>query len=57
MAEDKYTRADQKRFTLRMDEELFEKVKASAKENKRSIGKEIEFVLDQYFENDQKESD
>ena len=34
-----------KRFTLRLDLELFEKIKKRAKENKRAIGKEIEYQL------------
>jgi len=35
----------EKRFTLRMDIKLFEKVKKLATENKRSVTKEIEFAL------------
>ena len=41
----------EKVFTLRMDEELFEKVKASA-EKKRSIAKEIEYHLEQSLAKD-----
>ena len=37
------------RFTLRIDKELFEKIKASAIINRRAIGREIEFRLDEYF--------
>lgn len=40
----------EKVFTLRMDEELFEKVKISADKNKRSIAKEIEYHLEQSLE-------
>ena len=40
---------EEKRFTLRMDKELFEKVKAMAEENRRSVAKEIEYQLDQYI--------
>ena len=36
----------EKVFTLRMDEELFEKVKNVADKNKRSIAKEIEYQLE-----------
>ena len=39
---------DDKRFTLRMDNTLFEKIAAAAKENNRSIGREIEYILKQY---------
>ena len=35
-----------KRFTLRLDQELFEQVKKQAFTNKRAIGKEIEFQLE-----------
>ena len=42
----------EKVFTLRMDEELFEKVKSSAEKNKRSIAKEIEYHLEQSLEKD-----
>lgn len=41
---------EQKRFTLRIDERVFEKVKARAEKNKRSVAKEIEFILDEYLE-------
>lgn len=37
--------SEEKRFTLRMDSELFEEVKKSAKKNRRSVAKEIEFIL------------
>lgn len=40
---------DEKRFTLRMDQAIFNKVKAQAKHNKRSVAKEIEYILEQYF--------
>lgn len=39
----------EKRFTLRMDADLFEKVKISANINKRSIAKEIEYVLELHY--------
>ena len=35
-----------KRFTLRIENNLFEQIKIKAKENKRAIGKEIEFILE-----------
>lgn len=46
---DRYTREGDKRFTLRMNAELFKLVEASAKKDKRSIGRQIEFVLEKYF--------
>ena len=43
----------QTRFTLRIDNAVLEKVKARAEKNKRSIAKEIEYILEQYLkEND-----
>lgn len=39
-----------KRFTLRIDAKLFEKIKKQAKENKRAVGKEIEYILDKSLE-------
>ena len=35
-------------FSLRVSEELLDKVKVIAAENKHSTNKEIEFVLEQY---------
>lgn len=35
-----------KRFTLRLDLELFNKVKKIAEENKRSTAKQIEYILE-----------
>ncbi|WP_419573842.1 Arc family DNA-binding protein [Pyramidobacter piscolens] len=37
------------RFTLRIPQELYELVKDSADKNKRSVAKEIEFMLEQKF--------
>lgn len=47
---DPYTREDQSRFTLRINSELLEKVKAEAIKNKRSTGKQVEFILEQYID-------
>lgn len=47
---DKFTREGDKRFTLRIDKDLFAIIEKSAKDNKRSIGREIEFILDQHFQ-------
>ncbi len=40
----------EKRFTLRMNLKLFEKIKKTAEKNKRSVAKEIEFALEKYVE-------
>lgn len=49
---------DQKRFTLRMDADLFETIKERAELNKRSIAKEIEHLLENYLKKeDDKDSD
>ena len=37
-------------FSLRISEELLDKVKHIAEKNKRSANKEIEFALEQYVE-------
>lgn len=39
-----------KRFTLRIEKELFAKVQASAEKNKRSTGKEMEMLLEKALE-------
>lgn len=41
---------EEKRFTLRMSADLFETVKSSAERNKRSVAKEIEFILSEHFQ-------
>lgn len=38
-------------FSLRISEELMDNVKELANKNKRSINKEIEYVLTQYVDN------
>ena len=47
---DPYTKENATRFTLRIDTELFDKVKRQAEKNKRSAVKEIEFILERWFE-------
>ena len=37
---------DEKVFTLRMDSDLFEILKETAEKNKRSIAKQIEYMLE-----------
>lgn len=46
---DKYTKEEETRFTLRIDTELLNKIKTEAERNKRSTAKEIEFMLEDYF--------
>lgn len=36
-------------FTMRIDEELLVKVRLSAEKNKRSLAKEVEFVLENFY--------
>lgn len=38
-------------FTMRIDEDLLEKVRKSADKNKRSLAKEIEFALSNWYDN------
>ena len=40
---------NEKRFTLRMNAELFELIKQTAEKNKRSNAKEIEFILEDFL--------
>lgn len=47
--------SEQKRFTLRMDNDLFEFIKKQAEENKRSVAKEIELLLEQHLKSQGKE--
>ena len=47
---DKYTPDNEKRFTLRMDLELFEKISQLAKINRRSTAKEIEVAVEMYVD-------
>lgn len=37
------------RFTILIDSRLLEKVKSDAEKNKRSAGKQIEFILERYY--------
>jgi hypothetical protein len=40
---------DEKRFTLRMDGKLFDQVKDLAEEHKRSVAKEIEYLVEEHI--------
>ena len=46
---DKITNENSKRFTLRIDKDLFRQITESAGKNKRSITKEIEYFLRKYY--------
>ena len=43
---DKYTRDDDRRFTLRINKDLFKRLEESARKHKRAIGREIEYILE-----------
>jgi len=49
---DKYTREGDKRFTLRIEKNLFEKIEEIAVKSKRSIGRQIEYMLSKLVETD-----
>lgn len=46
---DPYTKETDKRFTLRMDKALFERLEKCAKLNRRSVAKEIETAVEMYL--------
>lgn len=46
---DPYTPDDETRFTMRIDTELLNRIKAQATKSKRSAAKEIEFILEQWM--------
>ena len=48
---------EEKRFTLRMNNEIFEKVKEEAEKERRSTAKQIELILDEYFKDKEKEKE
>lgn len=48
---DKFTNETDKRFTLRIDKDLFEVIKIYAGINRRAIGNEIEYALGKYYAN------
>ncbi len=52
---DPYTKEDRTRFTMRINSELMERIKSQAVQSKRSAAKEIEFILEKWFENIPKE--
>lgn len=46
---DPYTPDDETRFTMRIDTELLNRIKERARKTKRSAAKEIEFILEQWM--------
>ncbi|MCW4387037.1 ribbon-helix-helix protein, CopG family [Limosilactobacillus oris] len=52
---DKYTKEGYHRFTLRIEEELYKKIKELADHDKRSISKEIEYIIEEHYGNNRKE--
>lgn len=46
---DAYTRDEDSRFTLRINTNLLEAIKEEASKNKRSTGKQIEFILEEWI--------
>lgn len=46
---DAYTRDEDSRFTLRINTEILEAIKEEASKNKRSTGKQIEFILENWL--------
>ena len=46
---DAYTRDEDSRFTLRINSEILEAIKEEALKNKRSTGKQIEFILENWL--------
>lgn len=52
--DNKYTREGDKRFTLRIEQNLFEQLEASARASKRSIGRQIEYIIDKFLNSGKK---
>ncbi len=46
---DPYTKETDSRFTLRIPTELLDIIREEAKKNKRSAGKQIEFILEEWI--------
>lgn len=46
---DPYTKETDSRFTLRIPTELLDIIREEAKKNKRSAGKQIEFILEEWL--------
>lgn len=48
-AKDPYTREEDSRFTLRLPTELLDAIRERAQREKRSVGKQITFMLEQWL--------
>ncbi len=48
-AKDPFTREEDSRFTLRIPSQLLDAVREEARKNKRSAGKQIEFILENWL--------
>ena len=46
---DPYTKEEDSRFTLRIPTTILDAIKEEAKKNKRSAGKQIEFILENWL--------
>lgn len=46
---DPFTREEDSRFTLRIPTDLLNIIREEAKKNKRSAGKQIEFILEEWL--------
>lgn len=46
---DPYTKESDSRFTLRIPTELLNTIRTEAEKNKRSTGKQIEFILEEWL--------
>ncbi len=46
---DPYTKETDSRFTLRIPTELLDTIREEAKKNKRSVGKQMEFILESWL--------
>lgn len=46
---DPFTKEHESRFTLRISTELLDRIKIEADKNKRSTGRQIEYILEQYM--------
>lgn len=47
---------DKRQFTLRLQDDNFEKIKLIAEKSKRSIAMQIEYILEQFIEKYEKEN-
>lgn len=55
MQDEKFTSSNSKTITLRMSNEMYDKVKKLAEEADRDISKEIRFIIKKYIEIQEKD--